>query len=1634
MSTVSSTKNRGVVDSIVSPNATKPPAAGFSSSVTTLTSFVPFGNSITTPMVPSSTAAGGGSIQGNGPLAEGNASITHHHHQHPPLLPGMRREWHFSLYFLHASARVQLFCPPHWEPTFIEPERMKALHTLDRDVKHCPMTPALRFLDYSVPPLVGPPLGGGGGGGPTPTTGGGAGGGSSSLNEHGIGRSSMGGGELGEEFGGGRSGAYMDIQRDLSMQNAKVVELLYSHIPHTMSLSAYCCRSVQHILKDPHITAIDGEKRLRRLRIGKKLSSCPYRLGGQRSFHFYYYIQQKTELITHDVGYCVGTIVGQRGYLLTVRGSDQESLDAYVLHLLMPYMSNPVNLKLNVTVEYNDHSHADGGGVGLPAVPPCAAAAAAAAAGTATTTSFGSGYPGVRGGYLERGYPASSATAFPSPYSCSSSFSPYLGQGMYGGGGSPRGMVGGALLSSPFSSPTGTAAVGAAATSARSGGANTYIPDHRPHEDYGEIRYEDHDAAVAFSLALRPLRFRPDFSPTKTVGVGSIACMTLELNVYEKLIDDESMAEIAGMPKYKINQVLLCLEVEDVARMNYPGVMTTAEYAELKNHRLLEGLADARVVGTGTSLLIGQRIGCSQVITFQYEPFNGVAKGMYVSTLVGNFGVTAYYLTKLGGGYFETHLYIFKELLRRLEYQPQHRDNMMFSRFDVVNVRLLETELYRCYSTAPANQKEAFQLHLQALSESNDGQADGAVVVAVPEEDGGYVEVGAGGGDGGLWIAGRSTTGGVGKGLAGTSGGGGDLSFSVEGKERATSSVSLVPGETPTRRGECAGDEKEARRESSGRRKTAGEHEEKEGEEKEGEEEGEEGHGYAQSETRAGSRRKDDGEGEIGHRISDGAAEVVGGKRGKRPVSSISQEKEEGREGYAVAAGEEEGNLHVDDVEELSSHSLSVITVSSLLHLQVLLTDDDEEEEIRGGRDVDVEEEAEDGGDAPSDMAKMFKGAARHSGILTSTTSPAPGGGGWKRSSTVGEAESGKWTAMNDKEEGGGDGEERGRSVSVVSYHSTDSADEIMEAEEGEKKRKASEVEEEEEEGGGGVKKSPPLPSQEEKEEGTAAERERKEERKTVGKGFPTEKATEEQRRGIMKSASSARHDGQDGDSDAAPEEELPLKEISAVALNRMGEKKMKGNPGYPDDHEEEEQEQEGRHFFSEATDSPKAKHGKDDDEDNKPRKRSTFTEASSSSSPAGGSSSNKSRENRNNGKKPRQRHLDQEEAPPESSRLSFSFPPHEVDGSERGRASGSGGEEEEGRHPHHHGGGAVVSPPPPPRSPVDDGGSKSNGGSASRSGSTAGNMIISNTSGGEGGRSPAGKEEQGGRQERFTEGPGVSSSSPSPPPAGVEGGGGVPTSGVPIGWKAPTPAMLSNSSSHKYTSTTGGAQSEKEGPVPVSFTSGGGVVGGGGAAAERTKQLLTGPAVRLVMSTIAAAKPSFPPPPTGNHASPSILHSAPSSHVPTVRDIYLYCCVECQCKPNSHLLDRLPLTDGRTGVQMIEELDLSGNYVGHSGFTAVLRFLEHLPLVSEVYFNNMELDNLDVENLCGVLASHPTIKGVHLRNNPSITLVATKHLYTLLRMNPNIHILSLQGTRVGDAVIGKLESKAAENKQKKST
>ena len=283
---------------------------------------------------------------------------------------------------------------------------------------------------------------------------------------------------------------------------------------------------------------------------------------------------------------------------------------------------------------------------------------------------------------------------------------------------------------------------------------------------YGELDYFDRDAALSFTIPMHPMNLRPDFSPIQTVGVGSVACMTAEVSVYQKLCDDNLEDEILGagnhggdtapnnrvgsvvsigsdarseqggqqggtLPKHKANPVTLFLDVERVVKMGYPSVMSISHYAQLKAERLKSIFRNVTSIGEPLHIDLGPRPGRSTTVTFNYEGgtrghANGSIKAMLVSTLVGNLGVTAVYFTPLGHGLFDAHLYLFQHLLRNITFFGERQLRSRFTRFTTQNFRLTEQDVGRLYSSAPPGERSAVDQHVKALQASTDGRVDSA--------------------------------------------------------------------------------------------------------------------------------------------------------------------------------------------------------------------------------------------------------------------------------------------------------------------------------------------------------------------------------------------------------------------------------------------------------------------------------------------------------------------------------------------------------------------------------------------------------------------------------------------------------------------------------------------------------------------------------------------------------------------------------------------------------------------------------------------------------------------------------------------------------------------------------------------
>ena len=138
--------------------------------------------------------------------------------------------------------------------------------------------------------------------------------------------------------------------------------------------------------------------------------------------------------------------------------------------------------------------------------------------------------------------------------------------------------------------------------------------------------------------------------------------------------------------------------------------------------------------------------------------------------------------------------------------------------------------------------------------------------------------------------------------------------------------------------------------------------------------------------------------------------------------------------------------------------------------------------------------------------------------------------------------------------------------------------------------------------------------------------------------------------------------------------------------------------------------------------------------------------------------------------------------------------------------------------------------------------------------------------------------------------------------------------------------------------------------------------------------------------------------------------------------EVYVHCCEMCQCKPNSSILKYLP--DHPEYFFNVKEINLGSNYLGHTGFKAVVSFLSYLPNLAILQLSDMCLDNTDISILCLSLKFHK-IRTLNLSNNPAITLPSVKPLLSLLKSNKNIKNVILSGSGIADTLIQKIESTA---------
>lgn len=130
-----------------------------------------------------------------------------------------------------------------------------------------------------------------------------------------------------------------------------------------------------------------------------------------------------------------------------------------------------------------------------------------------------------------------------------------------------------------------------------------------------------------------------------------------------------------------------------------------------------------------------------------------------------------------------------------------------------------------------------------------------------------------------------------------------------------------------------------------------------------------------------------------------------------------------------------------------------------------------------------------------------------------------------------------------------------------------------------------------------------------------------------------------------------------------------------------------------------------------------------------------------------------------------------------------------------------------------------------------------------------------------------------------------------------------------------------------------------------------------------------------------------------------------------SLREFYKEVCVELKVTPNSQFSDMLPGNVGEPLLQ--EEINLSVNYVGDRGMTAVTKVLAvGCPNIKVLRLKDNGLRNKSVIELAECLRSHSKIELLDLSNN-YISTGAGRALEKLLQENGHIRFLNVENTKI---------------------
>eukprot|EP00668_Euglena_longa_P040005 GGOE01051946.1.p1 GENE.GGOE01051946.1~~GGOE01051946.1.p1 ORF type:complete len:1639 (+),score=388.20 GGOE01051946.1:72-4988(+) len=146
----------------------------------------------------------------------------------------------------------------------------------------------------------------------------------------------------------------------------------------------------------------------------------------------------------------------------------------------------------------------------------------------------------------------------------------------------------------------------------------------------------------------------------------------------------------------------------------------------------------------------------------------------------------------------------------------------------------------------------------------------------------------------------------------------------------------------------------------------------------------------------------------------------------------------------------------------------------------------------------------------------------------------------------------------------------------------------------------------------------------------------------------------------------------------------------------------------------------------------------------------------------------------------------------------------------------------------------------------------------------------------------------------------------------------------------------------------------------------------------------------------------------------------------------YVHLCKQHGCKPNSKLLEQfdqiMPAEEA-----LLNELDLSHNYLGHGGLCATIDLLGSLPGIQHLNLVLCDIQPEHIVRLQRVVSGHPGLRSIDLSHNP-LSVASCRGIAQILNANQNLCEVTVEHTAVDDAWRQRIESLCQRNARRSQT